>query len=74
MLVTGLSESPVVDISLGKRHSLASCRGQKVFAWGKVFDGFPMHDLDLEGVEFLTRPRCVYRERSIQDSQDILRV
>lgn len=38
VLVTELSSSPVTDVSLGKRHSLAACHSKSVFSWGKTFD------------------------------------
>ena len=38
VLVTELSSSPVTDVSLGKRHSLAACHNQTVYSWGKMFD------------------------------------
>ena len=40
MLVSELSNSHIVDISLAKSHSLAVCNKGKVFAWGKVSEGF----------------------------------
>jgi alpha-tubulin suppressor-like RCC1 family protein len=30
-------------VSLGKSHSLAVCSKGKVFAWGKVSEGFPLY-------------------------------
>jgi alpha-tubulin suppressor-like RCC1 family protein len=41
VLVNELSSSHVVDVSLGKSHTLAICSKGKVFAWGKVQEGFP---------------------------------
>ncbi len=42
-----LANSNVVDVSLGNSHSLAVCSKGKIFAWGKVEEGFPtFNDLD----------------------------
>ena len=42
VLVSELSSSHITDISLSKSHSLAICNRGRVFAWGKVDEGFPM--------------------------------
>ena len=44
MLVTELSGTFVSDVSLGKRHSLASSNDGRVYAWGKYTEGFPGYE------------------------------
>ncbi len=58
MLVNELSNSHIIDVSLGKSHSVAVCSKGKVFAWGKSSEGFPGYEGDSKTIN---KPRGVFR-------------
>jgi alpha-tubulin suppressor-like RCC1 family protein len=41
VLVNEVTNNSIIDVALGKSHSLAVCSKGKVYAWGKVAEGFP---------------------------------
>ncbi len=55
VLVNELTNSHIVDVSLGKSHSLAVCSKGKIYAWGKVSDWFPSYE-DFSELKSLNRP------------------
>lgn len=59
MLVNELTNSHIVNVSLGKSHSLAVCAKGKVFAWGKVGEGFP--EQASAEIKCVMKPKLVYR-------------
>jgi E3 ubiquitin-protein ligase HERC3 len=60
VLVNEISNNTIVDMSFGKSHSLAVCQRGKVFAWGKVSEGFPTFN-DLDRKAPVLKPLEVYR-------------
>jgi len=60
VLVNEVSNNTIVDMSFGKSHSLAVCQRGKVFAWGKVSEGFPTFN-DLDPKNPVLKPLEVYR-------------
>jgi alpha-tubulin suppressor-like RCC1 family protein len=71
--VSELSNSHIVDISLSKSHSLAICNKGKVFAWGKVSEGFPMYE-DFQSSKEIIKPKGVYRVHVSKDKESSLNV
>ncbi len=73
VLVSELSNSHIVDISLAKSHSLAVCSKGRVFAWGKITEGFPMCE-DFQSSKELIKPKGVYRVHVNKDKESLLNV
>jgi len=60
VLVNEITNSTILDVSLGKSHSLAVCSKGKVFAWGKMSEGFPNFK-DLDQRNPVLKPLSVHR-------------
>lgn len=58
MLVNELTNSHILDVSLGKSHSLAVCSKGKVYAWGKVGEGALEQVSDMKCI---MKPKVVHR-------------
>lgn len=63
-VVTSLQGVTVLDVSLGKAHGLCACDSGRIYAWGRVQEGFPNFQ-DFSGLDSLPRPTAVHR---IKDS------
>ncbi len=44
VIVNEITNSSIINVDIGKSHSIAVCSKGKVFAWGKISEGFPTFD------------------------------